>query len=131
MEVQELREDLIRIDDRVREIERHTVEQKTQLGEHIKQERTIYNDVKQLGKDTSEIKTFHYKINERLQDYNDQLKIHIEGVQQLKAMNEKFDVRLTYLERPLVWWKSTKKLAVVLWSIGTTVVALYFSYKAL
>lgn len=80
------------------------------------------------------------KINERLLEYNHELKLHIAGVQELKAQNSlireelklrdtEIKMRLDEAEKPIKWVQQTG--TVVKWVAGflTAVTAIYAALK--
>lgn len=84
--------------------------------------------------------------NTHLAEYNNQLALHIAGVQELKAMNSnliqyihaiKDDIdqefsniekRLEITEAPIKWWKSTKFVIYTIWSVLAAAGATYAFY---
>jgi DNA repair exonuclease SbcCD ATPase subunit len=77
-------------------------------------------------------------INERLQEYNTSLEIHIAGVNELRKMNEILSTRVeqearrvSKLEEPFKWAEKTKKYAIWLAAIATAVTSVTAAIKYL
>lgn len=84
--------------------------------------------------------------NSHLAEYNNQLTLHIAGVQELKSMNsnlvkyihaikddidKEFEIiekRLEVTEAPIKWWQSTKTFVYITWSVLAALGATYAFY---
>lgn len=74
-------------------------------------------------------------VNERLTEYNHQLKVHIQGVQELKAQNQlireeisikekEWSTRIDMAEKPIKWIESTVKVSKWIGAIAAAIASI-------
>jgi chromosome segregation ATPase len=128
----EIKEDIKDLTDKIHAVDNSLTEHKTHYALRANQ--------------IDQIQEQQMKTNEHLAEYNNQLTLHIAGVQELKSMNsnlikyihaikddidKEFEViekRLEITEAPIKWWESTKSIVYITWSVIAAVAAAYAFY---
>lgn len=114
------------------EMKSDLVTQKILLGVYTKQQDKIADQITAVDK----------KLDEKLSEYNYQLKIHIQGVQELKTQNQlirteieqrdkEWSTRLEVAEKPIKWLETTGNMLKWIGGISAALASLYGFLKLL